>query len=200
MTATSPEPLLPIQPGAGPVTHVRSTWLTSSITALRDRGYFDRYAALLPKEAREQILTQIAGTWLPVSIAVTHYDACERLGLTAMEQIAIGKAVEDVARKTMLGMLVNIARGAGVTPWTAFAQQQRMWERAWRGGSVGVSKLGPKEALIEVVGWPCARFMYCRNALRGILLAQTGLLARAVFVNEQRVKRPDALAYRVAWA
>jgi hypothetical protein len=131
---------------------------------------------------------------------MTHYAACERLRLTTAEQVALGRAVEDVARRTTLQLVVRVAREAGVTPWAAFAHQQTMWSRAWRGGGVGVRRVGPKEALLDVVGWPCARFTYVRNATKGIVLAQTGILARSVYVNEVPTGREDAIQYRVAWA
>ena len=60
------------------VTQYRSTWIVSGLDGLRYAGYLDRYTELLGPH-RDQLLTCVAGIWLPIDVAFTHYDACERL-------------------------------------------------------------------------------------------------------------------------
>lgn len=44
----------------------RSTWLTSSLRALRERGHFAPYMRVLPAKYHEQVTSSVAGFWLPV--------------------------------------------------------------------------------------------------------------------------------------
>jgi hypothetical protein len=184
-----------------PVTAFRSTWLASSIGALRKRGYLERYRAALPVEYYETIAASVAGVWLPVEIAVAHYEACEALKLDLEEQIAIGRTVTEFVHKTSYSLAIRLVKEAGVTPWACLAQQKRLWQRVWRGGDVAVFKLGPKEARVEAVGWPCARVPYCQRGLRGVLLGQTELFCKRAYVREiPSLCTSTALGYRIAWA
>jgi hypothetical protein len=96
---------------------------------------------------------------------------------------------------------VKLAAGTGVTPWTVFAQARRFWDRAFQGSGVSVSKLGPKEARMEIVGWPLARIEYTRVSFRGILVSLTRRFCTRVYVTEVAAMCTDtSAAYRAAWA
>jgi hypothetical protein len=184
-----------------PATHFRSTWLVSSVTTLRARGLFDRYLAALPARFHDTVTGPVAGVWLPIEIAVSHYEACEKLKLSSDEQVAIGRSVTEFVHRTSFSLAIRLVKEAGVTPWTCLALQKRLWQRVWQGGDVAVFKLGPKEARVEGVGWPCSRVPYCRSALRGVLLAQTELFCRRAFVRDiPGLCTSTSLGYRVAWA
>jgi hypothetical protein len=100
-----------------------------------------------------------------------------------------------------LSLFVRLAKSAGVTPWTAYAQVQKLWERIWIGGSMAVFKLGPKEARIEVAGWTSAGVPYCRIAFRGVMHGVTEAFCNKVYVHEvSRLCNATELAYRIAWA
>lgn len=182
-------------------TKFRSTWLTSSLRALRARDLFPRYLAALPSEFHEAVLSSVAGTWLPMEVAMQHYAACDTLGLSPGELFDIGRETAVQVHATALSVAVRMARSAGASPWTIFAQLQRLWDRIWVGGAVGVLKAGPKEAITEIVSWPCARFAYTRGAMRGVLAGFCGLVTTRVYVTElARRCGPTTLGYRIAWA
>jgi hypothetical protein len=171
------------------------------VAALRTRGLFDRYLAALPQEHREFVTAPVAGVWLPIDAAVAHYEACDRLGLGPEEQVAIGRSVTEFVHKTTYSLAFRLVKEAGVTPWACLALQKRLWQRVWQGGDIAVFKLGPKEARVEGVGWPCSRVPYCRSALRGVLLGQTELFCKKAFVREvPSLCTATTLGYRVAWA
>jgi hypothetical protein len=183
------------------VTHFRSTWLVSSVTALRARGLLEPYLAALPARFHDDVIAPVAGVWLPVEVAVAHYEACEKLRLALDEQLAIGRSVTEFVHKTSFSLAIRLVKEAGVTPWALMLQQKRLWQRVWRGGDVAVFKLGPKEARVEAVGWPCSHVPYCRTALRGVLLGQTELFCKKAFVREiPALCTSTSLAYRIAWA
>ncbi len=139
--------------------------------------------------------------WLPADIAETHYAACEQLGLDAPAQIALGAEVAERVHGTILSIAVKMAHEAGATPWTVLGQFGRLWGHIWVGGGVGVYKLGPKEARLEIVGWPCAKFTYCRNGILGVTQGLIQLFCRKVYVREvPRLCTSTSLGYRIAWA
>ena len=76
-----------------PVTEWRSTWITSSFQALRERDLFKRYVEALPASHRESLPLTVTGIWVPVRTARVHYEACDRLGLTYTEARDLGLAV-----------------------------------------------------------------------------------------------------------
>ena len=182
-------------------THFRSTWLTSSIRAFREQNLLDRYLQALPKQHHEEVLGSIAGVWLPIDIAMAHYAACDAMLLARDEQIAIGRGVTTFAHRTSYSLALRAAKAGGATPWACFAIQPRLWLQVWRGGDVATYKTGPKEARVEIVGWPCAEFAYVRRAMHGVLLGQTELFCKKAYVHDiASLCTPTTLGYRVAWA
>ena len=115
-------------------------------------------------------------------------------------QTEIGQEVTRFAHKTTYGLALRMSREVGVSPWTCFELQHRLWAHTWRGGGVATYKLGPKEARIEIAGWPCARIRYCRIATRGLLSGQTEMFCRKAYVQEVTPLCTElTLAYRVSW-
>jgi hypothetical protein len=184
-----------------PVTEFRSAWLHSSLRSLRTHGLFERYVALLPARHRDWVLESPIGVWLPSEVAVVHYAACEKLELDTPTQIAIGAEVAQQVHNTILSIAVKLPHQAGATPWTVLGQFGRLWAHIWVGGGVGVFNLGPKEARLEVVGWPCSRFAYCKNGILGVTEGLIQLFCSKVYVREvPKLCTSSSLGYRVAWA
>jgi hypothetical protein len=182
-------------------TEFRSTWLASSLLALRERQLLDRYLEALPREHHDAVLGTVAGVWLPAEVSVAHYTAVETLGLTVPEQIAIGEDVARHAQGTVLSVAVRLAKEAGVTPWTVLVRLPGLWNRIWVGGAIAIFKLGPKEARVEIAGWTSAHIPYCRNAMRGVLSGLLQLFCGRVYVHEiPALCTPLTLGYRVSWA
>jgi hypothetical protein len=102
--------------------------------------------------------------------------------------------------KSPLSVAMKLAKESGVSPWTMFAQSQRVWERSFRGSAIGVFKLGPKEACVEIVAWPLARLEYNRVSVRGILAGLAQPFCTRVYVNEvASLCTATSCGYRVAW-
>jgi hypothetical protein len=182
-------------------THFRSTWLTSSQATLRAHGYFAQYERHVAPELKQDVLGMVAGQWLPMRVAMAHYEACDRLQLSTEELVAVGEAATRRANATSLEFVVRLATAAGADVWTVFAQAQRMWERTCRGGAVAVFKLGPKEARIEVAGYPLSRYRYNRVTMRGIISGIAGLFCSKLYIHEigSQCTTTD-LTFRVSWA
>jgi hypothetical protein len=182
-------------------TRFRSTWLSSSVRALRARNLFDAYLAHLPAQHHDAILNTVVGVWLPVKVAEAHYDACDKLKLPVQELVAIGSEVSLHAQGIVFATALNLAKGAGVTPWQVLPRLPEVWYRIWIGGGVAVYKLGPKDARLEVGGWTCASTTYCRIAMRGVLQGLTEIFCERAYVREvPALCSKLTLGYRIAWA
>jgi len=181
-----------------PASQFRSTWIVSSLQSLRERGHFERYLAGLAAHKAE-ILECVAGTWLPLRVAHAHYAACDALRLATEEQLAMGRAVGGRAQGSILQTAAKAARGAGVTPWTILPQFDRLWRRGANGGVIAVTKTGPKEARVEIVG--CALFDvdYFRNAFRGVLLGIGDLFCRTPYVHDVGRRIPGEAMFQLQW-
>jgi hypothetical protein len=163
------ETVLPFPDRIVPVRHARSTVLLGSIASIRESGRFERYAASIVPEHRDALLQAVAGTWIRVEVARSHYSACDSLGLSPEQEVDLGRGIFRRTGDTMFGTVIRLAKGAGATPWTLLPQLQRFWERGYDGGGLCVQKLGPKEARIELVQCSIVESRYFRNAVRGLV-------------------------------
>jgi hypothetical protein len=163
-------PLPGVRASIPPATAYRSTWVVQSLDTLRHHGLFDRYLASL-REHREEILSCIAGTWLPMPVVCAHYRACDSLGLseTQMTEMLRGPGVR--VRRAWYASLIAAAEGAKEDPWSILSQIDRIWHRGANGGAAAVFRLGPREARVEYVGCELFRIPYYCQAVRVVLHA-----------------------------
>jgi hypothetical protein len=184
-----------------PVSAVRATLIQSSVATLRERGLAERYFRLLDPAYHEIILTNLAPAWLPLDIAMAHYTACDALSLTQEDLVSIGQTVGDRVQGSYIGVIARGAKLAGLTPWVLLHHLDRIWFRMFQGGAVGVTKLGPKDALIEILNVDLARIDYFRIAFSGLFIAG-GMVAGARTANVSPVFgrcTAQHLVYRAAW-
>jgi hypothetical protein len=181
--------------------HIRSTVLISSRAALEASGRFDAYEGHLLTSHREALRNAIAGTWLPLDLAVAHYAACDALALGTTEQVNMGRKTGDRVNGTLLGTIARLARSAGVTPWTVLEQLPRFWSRGFDGGELSLEKLGPKEARVNILEQPLMRFGYFRHGLAGTAERQLAPFCSRAYVRVERFDpRTFAMSYRYQWA
>ena len=182
------------------MTEFRGTWLTTSVRALGKRGLMDRYTSFLAPADRDLILYCDAVSWIPADLVVRHYEACDRLQLSVGELLAIGSEVTERVHGPSLALGRSIATASGVTPWTILGRVDKLWRRVMQGGGVAVAKVGPKEARVELLGFPVAHIHYNRIATRGIIRALVGVLCSRVWVHEvQSLCTRTTLGYRAQW-
>jgi hypothetical protein len=184
-----------------PATHVRSTLIVSSMQAFRARGLFDAYSAQLSVESRNELMSLIAGTWIPIDLGFAHYRAADGLGLDSRAIDGIGGEVGERINKTMLSLVVKLSKQTGVTPWTALARAQRIRELSWQGSDVAVWKLGPKDARFDWVGMPYASVPYYVTSLGGFLRGLIQLFSTKAYTKTVPERcTPLSVSYRISWA
>lgn len=167
----------------GVATEIRSTLIASSLQSLKARGHGDRYSELLPDEHRDTILHCIAGQWFPMAVGFAHYETCDRLALTMEQQREIGEDVSRRIHETFLSVMLQVAKGVGVTPWTVLSKGNQIFARMAKGGGTQVRKIGPKDATIEIAGLPLLDIPYFRNATQGIYQVAIGMFAKRAHVR-----------------
>lgn len=182
-------------------TEFRSTWITASQGTLRSRGLRERYEALVAPEHRDVLLNIIAGEWLPMAVARAHYTACDRLGLRTDELLEIGSEATRKANKTHIAFVARMAQVAGATPWTMLAQTPRIIARSFRGGgAIAVARLGPKDARLEIVGFPVAGLRYLRVTMRTIVGGMVELFCERAYVKDIAALCDErVLAMHISW-
>ncbi len=198
----SAEIILPLPTtGISTVTSVRSTLLSSSLRAIRERGFIDAYTAALPQGYHDQVLRTLAPVWLPIDAALAHYKALDSLRMPEQEILSIGRSVGDRLHGTFLGTLVRGAHHAGFTPWSVAGKGDRVWSRVFEGGAIGMAKLGPKEGILSIRGLPLLAADYFRIGYRGVLAASVETVAQRCYVRETgRLVEADGVDFLVAWA
>ncbi len=201
MESSDEDVVLPLPQPLVPARHARSTVLLSSIAGIREAGRYDDYVALLPVAYRPVLLGAVVGSWVPMSVAMVHYETCEALGFMVEQQVANGRSTFDKTRGIFLGTMLRMARESGVTPWSIIPYFQRFWERGYDGGGLRVTRLGPKEARMDIVQVPINDCRYYRNALRGLSLGVFELFCAKAYVAERPGPRaPGSASYRIQWA
>jgi len=178
-----------------PATAYRSTWVVSSLNSLRYHGLFERYLGEL-REHRDEILSCVAGTWLPV--ARSHYRACDALGLSDAQIMEIVRGPGAQVRRAWYARLIAAAEQANENPWAMLAQLERNWRRGVTGSAVAVFRLGPKEARVEYVACELFRFPYYCEATRVVLLSLVERFG-AGSVRTLRQRATDEAHYQLHW-
>lgn len=184
----------------GIATVVRSTLVVASIQSLRTRRLYDKYAARLAEDHREALTTAVAGVWIPMSLAVAHYRACEAMRLCVGEQLDIALEVGMQLHGTFLGAMLRLAKAVGVTPWAALGYSGKLYERLFRGGGIAVTRTGPKDARVDLVGNPLCEIEYFRIGVRGVYVAALELFCERITSHEiARRHQGFDLGVRISW-
>ncbi|HTV18235.1 MAG TPA: hypothetical protein VMG12_06180 [Polyangiaceae bacterium] len=198
-----PEVIVPLRNAPNdipPVTRVRTTLILSSRRALTERGLFERYCERLSPADRTSLENIIAGRWVSIDAALSHYRAVDALALPTSEQVALGGAVGEQIQSTLMATLLRMAQGLGLTPWTSVNQYARIWDRLFIGGDLLVEKLGEREAAVTMYNLSLLEVPYFRVALRG--LQEAGLSAiyswKRIHVVEVGVMGLS-VKYRLTW-
>jgi hypothetical protein len=186
-------------PTLRPVTRTRSTVLLASRTSLVESGHGPRYDAALDLAARRALAEVVPGAWIPLDVARAHYRACDALDLSPNAIAVIGRSTNDKIKGTLSGTFVHVFQEAGGNPWSVLPHWQRFWDRGYDGGVLRVTKLGPKDARVDVVGCSLCDSHYFRHALRGLSNGFIELFCKRAYATEIGSSL-DGVSYRYQWA
>jgi hypothetical protein len=142
-----------------PATQARSTLIVSGIQTLRAKGLYERYVDLLSPQLRQEIMSLVAGLWIPSELALEHYRTMDQLHLSKSAIEAIGAEVAERGSKTVLSRGSAVSSGEA-TPWDRLVMAHRNLDNNWRGSDMMISKEGPNDATFVWAGQPCASVPY----------------------------------------
>jgi hypothetical protein len=162
---TLPPPRHPIAVATG----FRSAWIVSSRESLRAAGLEDRYLENL-RQHRDEVLSCAAHGWLPMRVARSHYLACDAIGLTSQEVVAVVRGPQGHKRKSWHTNLVLGAGPPNGTLWESLSRLDRMWLSSANGGALTVFRVGARQARIECLGCELFDIGYFRQAMRAVFL------------------------------
>ncbi len=182
------------------MTHVRGTLIVASRDQMRAVGEYERYLSALAPQANVELVSLIAASWVPIELAMAHFDAIDKLDLeTDVIEAATG-AVAAKLHGVLLGTVAKAAQASGATPLSVVRTLGTLWGRTFRGGAVGVKQTAPKEGVVFVVGSPLLASRYHRTGIRVHIQVAADLFSERAFVREQSYKAShQELAIRVQW-
>jgi len=181
-----------------PVSRIRATVLSSSLQAVRERSLQDDYFALLDEEHHDAIHSMIPQSWLPIELAVAHYEAMDQL-LSTADAREIGRVVAKRVHHSYLGILVRGIRATGlVSPMRVLVRFDAIVARMIEGGGVRAAEVGSKDALAEIHRIPLAHIPYFRAGIEGICESSLGLIASDATASV-KMQGPDILRIRLRW-
>ena len=180
---------------------MRSTLLQGSLQALKEFGLYERWNTQIGTAERDLIVESIAPVWLPVEIALAHYEACDRLEVDEAQMALIGAAVGTRVQGTLLSTAGKLARNAGVTPDVAARCFSPLWARLFQGGSLQIEQTGPKDLVLEFRQSVLTRCPYFRGTLCGNVGSATKLLGTKVSYTKQLSydAGKDRLLVKLSW-
>lgn len=199
--ASRGEVLVEHDPTAGDVTEVRNLVIQSSLSELKQHGFYERYQKCIAPDVLDDLLSRVAPGWIPVELAVTHYQACEDMNLSNDELDSMGSSVGNRLQSATLVSSAKKTRDDDFDPWQIEAQLHRMWQRLYRGGSIQVIKVGTKEKQVEQRGFPMNRFRYYRNGvMMALAAAHTAVGLQVTSVRQDKYDpATNVVTLRLRW-
>lgn len=184
-----------------PLSALRNTLLQSSLTKLRECGFYERYLQHVDPAVLDELSSNLAPGWVRIALAEAHYAACDAMALSDEELTSVGMGVGTRVRETSIVMPGKKSPDQKVDVWPVTPQLFRVWSRLYQGGSVQVSQLGPSEELLEFRGFTLNRYRYYRHAnVAAIVGAHQAV---GVLIQSARLVHYDATTHatmiRLAW-
>lgn len=200
-SAVQSEPFLEsTSPFGDQVTDVRGILIAGSRAGLKSLGVYEQYVAAIPSLHRDALVYFVASSWLPLDVTLAHFEACDSLNLTRTAYEEIGKSLSDRLTQTFFSGALRAVRAVGVDAqmWWSLSRADRLIQRLYKGGRVTIHRRGPKDALLELSGFPFASSPYYRNVVVCEMRVMMSLLCRALVVRLEPSAK-STLAISLSW-
>ncbi len=185
-----------------PATEMRGSLLANSMAILRDHNRESEYFAALPTKHHEEVRFVVAQAWMPMELAVVHYETMGTVFPSIREQLLNGRTASE---RTQNGWVRTVARTLQATgtldiPSTLKRLPAGVDRFCRGGGSVAVYRTGLKDARIELDGYPFVRIEYARNAWQGMFESALSLITPRLFVRQDLgYQQGDRMALTISW-
>lgn len=174
-----------VSPEGPYVIGLKAMLIQSRLKHLRNENLLEDYVARVDPAHRETLLNSLASSWIPVDAALAHYVALDRLELSDTQLARMAEPLGKSTFEVMFAAILRASRNAGADlhVWTGLRQLDRLWNRIYQGGACKVTQVGPKDALLEVIGVPFAHSRSFRSTHCGFLRGTIALTAKACIVK-----------------
>ena len=175
--------------------------LASSISILRARRSEHEYFRALPPAHHEAIRSLVAQAWLPMELGVAHYQAMAVVFPETSDQLENGRLAAARAQNGYVQTIAKALHATGSADVTLGLKRiPGVIGRIILGGECEVSLAGPKDARIELRGFPILATAYVHNAWQGMFESSLGGFSRRIFVRQDLAYgRADRMALQVSW-
>lgn len=202
--AVQREVLAPLPSGkVVPATELRGTIMTTSLALVREHGLEARYWSLLDPDQGERIRTIGTISWVPVDLAVAHYQVLDQLFPQPSQQVENGRLSSERTQSAYLRTLFKLLQSSGqLSPAVALRKLPTVFGRMWNGGGAATAyQTGRKDARVELLAYPICASSYVKNAWQGMFENGLAPTARRVFVRiDTGFSSTDRAAYDISWA
>ena len=183
-----------------PMTHLRGSVLFNSLGVMRARHLEEAYWPALPPETRAAVESLVVQSWVPVELALPHYQVMDTLIRSPEDHRRIGIESSQRLQNSYLKTLVKLLRVSGTfSVERGLGRLRDVFDRMMRGGTTSVTKTGPKDVEVRVGDVPLVDLPYFRNSLGGWLECSVGLLTHALTVEARPGPEPATATYHLAW-
>lgn len=175
----------------------------AQLAYLREAGYYDDYARRISAAHCEVVAQALASTWVPSDSALAHYQALDALNLTDSQMSRMCEPLGANVYQTVFAALLRVARNAGVGMriWAVLGQTDRIVARLYHGGGCAVTRVGPKDAVLELRGVPFAETRSFRQAHCAFVRGVLHLTVRSCLVRDTpaREAKSDRYPISISW-
>lgn len=194
--------ILDYQSPQGPqVTDIRGIVLQGGLTQIREQGHYDEYIARLPASHRDQILNSLASSWVSAEAYLVHLETLEALGLSDTQLARLSEPLGAGLFHNLFASMIRAARNNGGegSIWLSLRQLDRIFSRMHQGGGCKVTKVGPKDVVVDSTGLSfghlrCYRIGHCAF-IRGAFSYST----KACVCKPQHDPQRDRLSVLISW-
>jgi hypothetical protein len=183
-------------------TEVRGTLIASSRALLADAELEARYFAPVDPSIRGDIRDVMPLSWVSMDLTVAHYRAMDHVFPSPEQQIENGRLTAERTQNTYVRTIARALQASGrLDPAELLKRVAQATERAIRGGgAVAAYRTGPKDARVELVGYPFLAVGYARYGWQGMFESTLGLAAQRMFARQDmRFERDDRVAFLLSW-
>jgi hypothetical protein len=181
---------------------IRGAMVVTSIAIARELNKETDYFAALSPAHREQVRLVVPQDWIPVSLAIAHYEAMEAAFPMPSDQVRNGRIGAARTQKAYVSTIIRMLGASGTVGLPAVLKRlPSVVDRMARGGgSQAVYRTGPKDLRVELEGYEVLRSAYARNGWQGMFEGTLSLIAPRLYVRQDTSYQTDSrMALSIAW-
>lgn len=191
--------LIPPPTSTQPASHIRGTIIVSSVLRLRAWEREESYLSSVPPVLRDEVLSTAPNSWVPMSVAVPHYEAVQCALPDEADQVEWGRQGADCVHKAYVITILREIRVTGlISPELALRHLRPAWRRVFQGSSIHAEKRGLTRAVLTVEGLELLELPLFRRSMQG-LLEKTFAITKQQPKVTSKERGPSSAEFTFRW-